>query len=160
MHRISTEGPQHPNSSDSEKSDDVEEIEHYNGNEKLPVYSKKREVLKPQEVMNLLIRDKDFLNSRVCSTQPLQVQHHRTFIVDINCLKNVKDVKCDDMGVWLNNSCHKFYFTVTKEETNVEIYAAKDNTGEDVVTLKREYFSLKYDAHNNVRKRIDTILRE
>ena len=138
-----------------------EEIEYYNGNIDLPVYTKDRNVLKPQEVMKLLIQDKDFLKSRVCTTQPLQVEHHRTFIVDINSLLNMKDIKCDDMGVWLNRSSHKFCFSVTGgDEIDVNICATKEKSGENVVTLKREYFSLKDNEYDDVRKRIDTIIRE
>ena len=158
----STEGLSNSESESSISSDVVvaEEIEYYNGNVNLPVYTKDRRVLKPQEVMNLLIKEKDFFNSKVCTTQPLQVQHHCTFIVDMRSLSNVKDIKCDDMGVWLNNSCHKLYYTVTNDESNIAIYPTKNKNGEDVVTLKREYFALKYETHNDVRKRIDTIQRE
>ena len=150
-------------SSSSNSSTDVEapdEIEYYNGNVNLPVYTKDRQVLKPYEVMNLLVRDKDFVHSKLCTTQPLHVEHHRTFIVDMNSLLNVKDIKCDDMGVWINNSCHKFYFNVMKDETDMTISSTKLKTGDDVVTLKREYFSLKHDSYGDVRKRIDTIIRE
>ncbi|XP_028404113.1 uncharacterized protein LOC114526793 [Dendronephthya gigantea] len=71
-------------------------------------------------------------------------------------LSNVKDIKCDDMGVWINNSCHKFYYTVTNEE-DITIHPTKEKNGENVVTLKRGYFALKYDTNNDVRKRIDII---
>ena len=89
--------------------------------------------------MNLLIRDKDFLQSKVCTSQPLHVEHHRTFIVDMNSLLNVKDIKCDDMRVWINNSCHKLHFNVMKDETDMTISATKLKTGDNVVTLKSTF---------------------
>ena len=141
-------------------SSDVEEreTEYYNGNINLPVYTKNRQVIKSLDVMNLLIRDKDFLQSKVCTSQPLHVEHHLIFIVDMNSLLNVKDIKCDDMGVWINSSCHKLHFNVMEDETDMTISATKLKTGDNVVTLKREYFSLKHDAHGDVRKRIDTVI--
>ena len=65
--------------------------------------------------------------------------------MDLNSLKDSQDMKCDDMGVWKNNSSNKFTMDVSANET---------------IVLKREYFSLKDEIHDDVQKRIDTILRE
>ena len=54
-------------------------------------------------------------------------------------------MKCDDMGVWKNNSSNKFTIDVSAKET---------------IVLKSEYFSLKDEIHDDVQKRIDMILDE
>ena len=130
-------------------------------------------MLKPEEVVDLLVRKKGLNNQlRVCRTQPLQVEHHCSFIVDLEALQNAADVKCDDMGAWKNNSSHKYYFQFGLEGDNVDNGSDDDDNGNDVttivptkdcnaknaITLKREYFALWHDIHNDVRKRIDTIL--
>ena len=143
-------------------SDDEDVIERYHGNQHLPVFTKDPTVLRPLEVMELLVEKKGFLPSKVCTSQPLQVEHHRTFIVDLNSLKNINDVKCDDMGSWRNNSSHKFYFKVRKSESDESLRVSPSDYKSDKnnVILKREYFSLRHDHFNDVRKRIDTILRK
>ena len=64
------------------------------------------------------------------------------------------------MGSWRNISSNKYAFKVKWDnegyiKTTTEVEAGNDK---DAVTLKREYFSLKHDIHNDVRKRIDTII--
>lgn len=132
-------------------------LEYYNSNQRLPVYTKDRQVLKPEEVVDILMEKIEFLESRgqVCTCQPLLIQHHRTFIVDMKALGDDNDVKCDDMGSWRNNSCNKYNF-----ESNVKDYTAINNGLPNIVTLKRDYFSLKHDVYDDVRKRIDTLFRE
>ena len=104
-----------------ERLSDVEDVEYYNNNIHLPIFSRDRHVLKPLEVMELLVRNKDFFPSKVCTSQPLQVEHHCTFVVDMNSLASAKDIKCDDMGVWVNSGCHKFPFKVKNEDSGVSV---------------------------------------
>ena len=72
------------------------------------------------------------------------------------------NVKCDDMGGWKNNSGHKFTFKVSHCENGgrLQVTATNDKADQSNVILKREYFSLRHDMFNDVRKRIDTILRK
>ncbi len=46
----------------------------------------------------------------ICTCQLLWIEHNRTFIVHLESLKSSKDIKCDDVGCWRNNSCNKYYF--------------------------------------------------
>ena len=66
------------------------------------------------------------------------------------------------MGSWRNNSSHKFYFKVRKSESDESLRVSPSDYKSDKnnVILKREYFSLRHDHFNDVRKRIDTILRK
>ena len=132
-------------SSISASNYDERPLEYYNDNQRLPVYTRKPRVLKPDEVADILLEEWDFLPNKVCTCQSLQIQHHCSFIVDLNSIKDSQDMKCDDLGVWKNNSSNKFTMDVSANEA---------------IVLKREYFSLKDKIHDDVRKRIDTILRE
>lgn len=101
------------------------------------------------------------------------MEHHCSFIVDLEALQIAADVKYDDMGAWKNNSSHKYYFQFSHAIDNVDndsddddgsnvttIIPTKDPKIKNAITLKRAYFALRHDVHNDVRKRIDTILRE
>ena len=136
-----------------------EEIEFYGGNTALPVYSKSRKVLSPAETVGLLTDRGAFHLSKVCHRQPLQVQHHRTFIVDLTSLQSPQDVKCDDMGSWRNNSSSKFTFDVEWNEGEIKMLTpVRKGCHKSSVILKREYFILNHNVENDLRKRIDTIV--
>ena len=63
--------------------------------------------------MELLLNCQDYVDrSKICTAQPLRVQHNCTFIVDLSKLKDIADVKCNDLGSWKNNSHKKFGFSI------------------------------------------------
>lgn len=144
--------------SDSSSEDEAFRVtEYYKDNPKLPVYTKSAEVLGPLTVVKLLRSVGTLLPISVaCIQQPIHVEHHRTFIVDIEALKSIEDLKCDDCGCWLNNSNKKFCFVVDKGG-NVFKDVSKETNGPAAVTLKREYFCLKDGILNDFRKKIDVI---
>ncbi len=151
-------------SSHEESSSDIEDepfrvIEYYKDNPKLPVYTKKKEVLGPLAVFKLLRSvGTSLLISVACLQQPAHVENHRTFIVDIETLKSIEDLKFDDVGSWLNNSNKKFYFVVDKEGDVSQIKVTERNVlNDEVLTLKRVYFCLNDEIKNDFRKRIDII---
>ena len=61
---------------------------------------------------------------------------------------------------WRNNSSRKYAFSIEFEENGKvgDITAVSKNSSNRSITLKREYFQLKHDIHDDVRKRIDTIV--
>lgn len=91
----------------------------------------------------------------VCTRQPLRVQHHATFIVDLESLKSREDIKCDDCGSWRSNSNTKYQFT---KKYNAWFQIEKDESQKEgeSLTLKRDYFVLRGDT--DFRRRIDTII--
>lgn len=117
-------------------------------------------MLSPEETVKLLTEKGAFECSKVYKQQPLLVEHHRTFIVDLTALKSPKDIKCDDMGTWRNNSANEFCYNVQwGDDGIIERMTVVKNRNEDrMFPLKREYFRLNHDVHDEVRKRIDTIV--
>ena len=125
----------------------------------MPVFTKEKATLRPVEVVALLMAS-SVSSEKVCSMQPVRVEHHRSFVVDLQALRSVNDVKCDDTGSWRNNSSDKFYFEIVVDDDGDLILEMVDKTffgGENVVALKREYYSLNDGIHNDMRRRIDTI---
>ena len=104
----------------------------------------------------MLINDGALVLSKVCHKQPSLVEHHCTFVVDISSLASPKDIKCDDMGAWRNNSSHSIEYEENGKVGNIA--AVSNNRSNRSITLKREYFQLKHDLHDDVRKRIVTIV--
>lgn len=110
--------------------------------------------------MQLLMNDGDLVLSKVCHEQPLLVEHHCTFIVDISSLPSQKDIKCNGMGAWRNNSSHKYAFSIEFGENGKvgNIAAVNKISSDPSITLNFNYFQLKHDIYDDVRKRIDTIV--
>lgn len=141
----------------SESRSTQDKIEYYNGNLLLPIFSTKKNILSPHEVIHLLYDiGKSVSTEQVCTQQPLRVEHHRTFIVDLESLKSQKDIRCDDIGSWRNNSSNKYNFVRNGDDwVQIEKREAKG----EMVTLKREYYKL-VDDECDLRKRLDTIIRK
>ena len=77
--------------------------------------------------------------------QPLRVEHHRSFVVDLEALRSVSDVKCDNMGSWRNNSSDKFYFEIDADEDGdliVKMVYKTSSESKNVVVLNREYYTI------------------
>lgn len=160
-------GRKTPTSSDSsgdfsETSSDIHKtIQYYNGSLLLPIYSMENKILSPVDVINVLFNIGSSVSSElVCSQQPLHVEHNRTFIVDLSSLKCQDDVKCDDVGSWKNQSYNKFLLTKQKK---VWVLVDKKIVGEfpenEIVSIKRHYFTLQGDENNeDFKRRIDTVI--
>jgi hypothetical protein len=117
-----------------------EHIELYHGNLSLPVYTRSKQVLSPENVTCLLMSVGD--QSKVCRVPPTGVANNVTFLVDLQELKSENDVKCDDMGNWRNNSNKKFTFYIEwTDDFQTKIHTNQDSMGgKQQVTLKRESY--------------------
>ena len=144
----------------SDKEELEEHIELYHGNPSLPVYTKNKQVLSPEDVTSLLMGVDN--ESKVCKVPPTAIANNVTFLVDLQGLKSENDVKCDDMGHWRNNSNKKFTFYVEwTDDFEAKIHTSQNSSGErQQVTLKREYYRLNNIGEDDLRKRIDWIYRK
>ena len=113
----------------------------------------------PKETVELLLNCGSYVDtSEICTAQPLRVQHNCTFIVDLNKLNDIGDMKCDDLGSWKNNGSKKFSFHVKDEGGYILAMSVTDDeeTKDPEYALRREYFQLRNST--DFRKRIDTII--
>ena len=90
----------------------------------------------------------------VCNRQPINVEHNRLFLVDLNTLKSKNDIKCNDSGLWINNSCNKYPFVKYEDNWTQCNHGGCES---QKIKLKRMYFRLKIDG--DFRRRIDLIAR-
>ena len=90
----------------------------------------------------------------VFNCQPINVEHNRLFLVDLNTLKLKNDIKSDDSGSWINNSCNKYQFVKYEDNWTQCNHGGCES---QKLTFKRTYFRLKSDG--DFRRRIDLIER-
>ena len=64
------------------------------------------------ELVDILISE-SLPEEKVCKVQPLGVNHHCTFIIDLNSV-STEDMKADDQWFWKSNGTHQSYFKLNR----------------------------------------------
>ena len=89
----------------------------YNDDMKLPVLEwGMKQGMHTKDAVQIL---REFPEKRVASAVPIRVQHNVAFVVDSWKLKNIWDVKCDDMGSWANQGRKTFKKGKMDDDYNV-----------------------------------------
>lgn len=117
--------------------------EPYNKDATTPVFSWQARPFTWQRIVQILSREYD--DEKLCVATPVNVRHNVSFLAKNSAFKDMKDLKCDDMGVWHNKGSPKLYFMAEKKESHellnleqVEI-KPKDSV-KDLHALKRTFF--------------------
>lgn len=78
---------------------------------------------------------------KLCSIQPLNIEHNTVFVVDLSKLKNTKDIFCDDMGSWKHSGVFTTWLEVD-ENGFTTTYGKVKPIGHDnnVYHLTKKYF--------------------
>ena len=93
----------------------IEECEDfYHSNRMLPVYSHQQSRFDTQDIISILLNP-ELKNERVCKSQPVNVEHNATFVVDLTELESPKDMYADDMGSWKYNGVYRAWATVESD---------------------------------------------
>ena len=109
----------------------------YEGNKQLPVYSRPKTRSTTKQVVNIILQP-NLSNKAICTMQPTCVQHNTLFIVNLSCLKSVKDLGCDDLGTWKAYGKYSSNLTVN-EDGDVSLH--RDNPGTcDTYEIVKRYF--------------------
>ena len=53
-----------------------------------------------------------FDEGKVCSAQPVSVEHNCSFLVDLKCVADPNDLRADDCGVWKHQGVRKNWVVV------------------------------------------------
>ena len=69
--------------------------DNYNGNRKLPVYSRSTTRFDTQEAVNILL-DPELDKDKICKMQPTNIEYNAAFVVDVSNPECLKDLYCDD----------------------------------------------------------------
>ena len=105
-----------------------------------------------REIVAILLST--YESEEMCVSQPINVSHNVSFLVDTRSLQHKEDLKCDDMGAWKHNGSPKCWFRVETNSRGKKRINAVDKKSnpmpEDVYELRRAYY--KNSSDSNVRK--------
>ena len=124
-----------------------------------PVFSWSKKPYTWQEIVAILHHE--YEAQHLCVAPPVNVSHNVCFLVDNYRLKNTEDVKCDDMGVWINKGAPKLHFEfLTREDGTVVDVVRTDKQGkmqrDGYCLLKRTFYV--NSASTDCRKVVSTLL--
>ena len=71
----------------------------------LPVYSYTSGAFDLEDIVRILLLN--YSPDCLCFSQPVNIAHNVSFLVDTSNLKHQSDIKCDDMGSWKHNGTPK-----------------------------------------------------
>ena len=105
----------------------IHRCEYYNDNKMLPVFRKSstREHYSIETLAKLLLdTDSSVAKGKraVCSTQPVQVCHNASFLVDLNSLADAMDIRADENGVWLRKGSPVTYVSIHKNGSSIAVH--------------------------------------
>lgn len=133
----------------------------YNGDALTPVFAWKKDAYTREELVQILLEDHE--TERLCISQPINIQHNVTFLINNAKIKNLDDIKCDDMGWWRRTGTPKSIFNVYRNNdgsfkdirhvTRTETSAAELNS--KMYILKRTYYV--NNSSDDLRKIISTL---
>ena len=75
----------------------------------------------------------------MCVSQPVNVSHNMSFLVDARSLQHKEDLKCDDMGAWKHNGSPKCWFHVENNSRGKKRITAVDKKSNPVRATEDVY---------------------
>lgn len=123
-----------------------------------PVFSWRRTAYKSKKILEILLANYD--QDVLCTATPLNVGHNVAFLVDNSKLKSIDDIRCDDMGSWINGGQPTILFKADLEDADAsQIVLLTKNVPlskhENAKRLKKSYYT--HSTHKDVRKIISYI---
>ena len=85
---------------------------YWNNNIKLPVYDNPGDRIDTVTAAQIILNDAN--EEMLCTMQPTCVNKNALFVVDLEKLRDPKDITCDDMGSWRANGTHPVYLTKSR----------------------------------------------
>ena len=117
----------------------------------LPIYSMNNKFLTTQDAVNVLL-DPDLKPDVICTQVPFSLSINGIFVVDLSKLNSIKDLLCDDMGVWTWNGSFRRWCTISQDGL-VKLLEKNISSNElrpDSYRVWKRYYFLK--ASPDVRK--------
>ena len=114
---------------------------YWNGNSKLPVYDNPQERISTETAANIILNDAQ--EDMLCEMQPTCVDKNSLFVVDMEKLRDPKDITCDDMGSWRLNGTHPSFITKNRSgEISLisQRSASKGKMKEDMYKMIKRYY--------------------
>ena len=124
---------------------EIQKEDYYHDNHNLPVYSRQQSRFDTHDIITILL-DPDLCDERVCKTQPINIEHNSTFVVNLSELSDPKDIYVDDMGSWRYNGVYRSWITVESDGFMLSHGKAKPS---EVSTIEGTLYQItkKYFIH-------------
>lgn len=90
-------------------------VTYYNDNHHLPVFDEGKQEYTIEQLVSFLLEDVS--NEKVCKAQPTSVEHSCSFLIDLNCVLDVADLRADGCGVWKHKGVRKSYVVIDKSKS-------------------------------------------
>lgn len=85
-----------------------------------------------------------------CISQPINVSHNVSFLVDTRSFLHTDDLKCDDMGAWKHNGSPKCNFRVVKDSKGInKIFTLGRNHDKSTQQLRADDYELRRTYYRN-----------
>jgi len=102
-------------------------LEFYNEDTQLPIYtSGERKEYTVEELVELLL---DPVNEKICTAQPTAIYHNYSFVISLNCVGGVSDLRADDCRVWIHKGVRKTYVVV--DDTKGVVFSKREQPPDD-----------------------------
>ncbi len=95
-------------------------IEYHLGNDKYPIWERCANYREypTSEVVRLLM-GKDVPPECVCSSVPTRAQSNMSFVVNMKNVKDPKDLRADDNGVWIHKGLRSLWISVSGQKVDI-----------------------------------------
>ena len=95
-----------------------------------------------------VLLDPELEEERICKTQPVNVEHNSTFIVDLSLLDSPKDIYVDDMESWKYNGVYRTWVSIESDGFMITHGKLRPSQDEDdsLYHLEIKYFVHKTSA--------------
>eukprot|EP00794_Sanderia_malayensis_P001059 gene1059-396_t len=100
----------------------------YNDDPTTPVFSWNKNPFTWQEIARILVHD-EHDDKKLCVDTPINIKDNVTFLVKNTVFATIADIKCDDMGVWLNKGTPKTHFCVANDGNPIQLSKSSDSYG-------------------------------
>ena len=105
------------------------------------MYETPQERISTETAANIILNDAQ--ESMLCEMQPTCVDKNSLFVVDLEKLRDPKDITCDDMGSWRLNGIHPSYITKHRSGEISLVSQKSANKGkmkEDMYKMIKRYY--------------------
>jgi len=126
---------------------------YWNNNTKLPVYDTPKDRIDTETAARIILVEAE--DDVLCQTQPTCVDKNVLFVVDLEKLKDPRDIRCDDMGSWRLNGTHPVYLKKSPSGMISTVSLKQANKGkckgETYKMVKRYYYhKTARDLHKTI----------
>ena len=92
-------------------------VTYYDDNHLLPIFEERQQEYTVEQLVSFLIGDAT--SEKVCKSQPTAVKHSCSFLINLNCVIKLADLRADGCGVWIHKGVRNSYVVIDKSKAVV-----------------------------------------